>query len=126
MSSTRGYTPQSSGGTKKVVPYAKEHLNEKCPDCHNMDNGRPVKGHKQGSPLCPLVQQKKRPPHPRFKKVGWEPSGSVVANSSKSSNPKRGLDGKFVPRGKGKGKSGSSHPVMTVLAKGSEDSAEEV
>ena len=84
-----------------------------------MDNGKKVKGHKLGSPLCPWVQQKKYPRHPRFKNIEWEPSGSVVAKSKKPPFTKRGSDGKFVSSTKGKGKSSSvSHqkPVATVLA----------
>ena len=79
LSSTCGYTPQPGDNSMKynehIAPYDPAHVNEKCLIYKNMDNGRPVKGHKAGSPLCPLVQAKKYPQHPRFDKTGWKPSG---------------------------------------------------
>ena len=83
-----------------------------------MDNGRPVKGHKAGDPICPLVQQKRYPSHPRAQKLGYEASGSVASSSS---NVRRGRDGKFTSKGKGKGKTRSANAIGTVLAVNSED-----
>ena len=61
LSSTRGYTPQSSTSTLKYtadrLPYDPNHLNETFPICQNLDeNGNKVMGHESGSPLCPKVR----------------------------------------------------------------------
>ena len=52
------------------LPYNPEHLKDECYQCKNKDEqGRKVKGHRQGAPVCPLVRSGKYPMAGHWKKI---------------------------------------------------------
>ena len=115
LSTTRGYTPTTTGKTTEVkfeggIPFDPTHTKLECRVCNNKDaGGNKVLGHLPGAPICPMVRNGTKTLHPRWaeickqkniklaKPTGSKPPGKGGGKGGKGGS--RGSDGKFQSRG---------------------------